>query len=524
MRGNVLAKFAIVIFFATLMLSIASEVFLLKSHNLPNSADKIVNYHLMKTKYDTKGIHTLGSYFGYVEEISSSNTNIARNPGGHFLNEYSLFFMLSGGSYFRARILYTIVVLISALMFLLWVYARFGIITTSIVSALMLTNGSFLFASNSFYAPHSTLMLSFFFLPLFAEYTRDRYESLIPSVLICPILALMCQAHFAVFFNMVATFIIYLVINWDKKTKYNIRGFAIGTALAASTYFPYLIGEIRSGFANTKMIMDAKRAIAESSQSIIEPTRIHNILFFPTDETGIVYGSIDNFLSYWIFNDSIVTRIIFIFYIFSMLLMLVSILVSLKDYIVHRNLMLKPISNKEKNKSMLQEMFVFFMLYFVVTIISYNIFGIGIGRAHHFYNAYTLSFVPIIYFVESLKSYRSRLLKYVMIFVFINMFALTTKTYIQNKSFEPYGNFYLIGEALRTIVIDSNGQRFVLDSNSSVNEVGKAYFGVDNWNSTRNRDVTLRYIFRNANANNSISTNVTLIFESPYHKIYKENR
>lgn len=201
--------------------------------------------------------------------------------------------------------------------------------------------------------------------------------------------------------------------------------------------------------------------------------------------------------------------------------MLLAVIASLRDYFRDRNSIIKPVSNNDKNKSMLKELMFFFMLYFAVTFVSYHIFGLGTGRAKHFYSAYTLSFIPIIYFVEYLKLYRRKLLKCVMIFVFINIFALTTKIYIDNKDYKAYDNFYLIGKALNTIVEDAGVKRFNLDASSSVDEIGKAYFGQDNWNSSKSRNISLKYIFRNANVDSIRDTNAELIFENQYHKIYK---
>ncbi len=199
-----------------------------------------------------------------------------------------------------------------------------------------------------------------------------------------------------------------------------------------------------------------------------------------------------------------------------------AVIISLKDYFRNRNAIIKPLLSNDKNKNMLKEMLYFFMLYFVVTLVSYNIFGLGSGRVEHFYNAYALSFVPIIYFVEYLKLYRSRLLKYIMIFVFINMFALTARTYIQNRKHTPYDNFYLIGNALQTIIEDSNGRYFNFDTTSDkINTIAKAYYGIENWKTTSNRNAILKYIFVNANIDYTPSIDEKLIFESKYHKIYK---
>lgn len=519
MRRNVLAKFTVVMFFVALILSIISQIFILRQHNLPSDMNEVNQFYVMREYHNNKVYPASGAYISPEDYID--NSQVARVPGGFFFVEYLLHYVIGGGDHYRARISYTIAMTLSALMFLFWLYARLGIITTSVVAALMLTNANFIFASNSFSNVHTSLMLSFFFLPLLAEYMRDRYESLITSVLICPVLALMWQAHFAAFFSIIATFIIYTIIRWDKRTRYNIKGFTIGLITAAMTYIPYLSSEIVNKFANTQRLFAFKKHIAETSESLFEPTRLHNILFFPTDESGTSYGSFENFFRYWVTGSSTLTKIIFIFYIFSILFMFFAVTVSLRDYFRDRNSIIKPVSNNDKNKNMLKEMMFFFMLYFGVTFVSYHIFGLGFGRVEHFHSAYTLSFVPIIYFIEYLKLYRSRLLKCVVVFVFINMFALATKIYIENKDYEPYDNFYLIGEALTTIVEDAGFKRFNLDASPNVDQIGKAYFGESNWNSSKSRNIPLKYIFKNANADNIKDTDATLIFESNYHKIYK---
>ncbi len=523
MRQYSLAKFAIVIFVVALILSIWLKIDILISNNGLHSMDSVVHYHLMKSSYDNKIYPVLGSYLDDVDSISKDNANIARTPGGFFVIEYMMHYILGAKDHYRARISYSIVMFVCALIFLLWIYIRFGIITASIISVLILVNSNFIFNSTNFYNANTNLMLSFLFLPLFAEYVRDKYESLVASVLLFPILALMWQGHFSVFFSIVMTLIVYLAINWEKKTKYNIKGLGIGIAVSFCTYIPYLSSEIKHGFSNTKLILARKVVVTKSLDSIITPPHLHNILIFPTNESNMPYTSLDNFLSYWLFNSNTLLKVVFIFYILSILFMLMAIIVSFKDYFRNRNSIIKPISNNDKNKNMLKEMFLFFMLYFVVTFASYNIFGIGGGQAHYFYNAYTISFIPIIYFIEYLKLYRSRLLKYIMIFTFLNAFALSTIVHIQNQSGNAYGNFDLIGKALKEIVDDSNNRAFHLEAKPIVNEIGKAYFGTENWNATPDNNIWLKYTFINANVSYSPSANEELLFESMYHKIYKNS-
>ncbi len=510
---------SIVILLLVLIFSVVSRVSIFD--NVAGGMDGLNHFYMMKSYYDAKTFPTEGAYLIAVD-VDDDNSDVPRVPGGYFFGEYLLHFIIGGGDLYNARISYSVVMMLFALFFLFWLYKRFGFITTSIIASLILTNLNFLNVSHNFYNPYPALMFSFVLLPLLAQYMQSDNKSFVPSVLIFPILALMWQSHFAVFFSMIITLLVYLIIRWNKKTKYNIKGFLLGIFISFLTYVPYLISEIKTGFFNTMLILGRKENLSGSAKFIIEPPQLHTILFYPTHETGIEYRSINGFLNYWLFNDNVAQKVIFVFYVLSILFVLVALFVSFRDYFRKTGNIVQ-ISNNQDNAIMLKEMLFFFMLYFITTFISYNVFGIGSGRAHYFYNAYTLSFIPIIYFLEYLKLHQSKFLKYILILIFINTFVFFAKANIQSSSFNNRENLYLIGEALRTIVEDSNGQRFHLEASQGVNTIGKVYFGKDKWNSTESDDANIKYIFINSNDTYNILENEILILDNKYFKIYKND-
>ena len=70
-----------------------------------------------------------------------------------------------------------------------------------------------------------------------------------------PCLALMGQAHFAVYYGIVPTVIAYLILRY-KITLKNIKYILIGIFLSLLTYLPYLIAEIKNGFLNTNKMLN----------------------------------------------------------------------------------------------------------------------------------------------------------------------------------------------------------------------------------------------------------------------------
>ena len=92
----------------------------------------------------------------------------------------------------------------------------------SILSVLTLFNIYFVYTNNIFYNPNITLSLSFLLIPLLGEYIISD-KPYIPAMMFFPLLALMGQAHFAVYYGIVPTVIVYLIIRY----KYTIKNICI---------------------------------------------------------------------------------------------------------------------------------------------------------------------------------------------------------------------------------------------------------------------------------------------------------
>ncbi len=88
----------------------------------------------------------------------------------------------------------------------------------------------------------------------------DKKIKQISAVFIFPILAVMAQGHFAVFFSMVPTMIIYLIIRFKNTRKYLLY-WCFGVFISFLLYMPYLIQELQSGFNNIKLAMNIRSSL-----------------------------------------------------------------------------------------------------------------------------------------------------------------------------------------------------------------------------------------------------------------------
>lgn len=109
-------------------------------------------YHLydMKQYYETKTIPVVGNRLMNPQYVTD-NTTYARIPGGFYYILYLLCYTLGGASIVGARIIYIILCALILILFLFWIYKRFSLYICAILSALILTNGYVIFASNDFW-------------------------------------------------------------------------------------------------------------------------------------------------------------------------------------------------------------------------------------------------------------------------------------------------------------------------------------------------------------------------------------
>lgn len=258
-------------------------------------------YHLydMKQYYETKTIPVVGNRLMNPQYVTD-NTTYARIPGGFYYILYLLCYTLGGTSIVGARIIYIMLCFIILALFLFWIYKRFSLYICAVLSALILTNGYVIFSSNDFWNPNIPLMLSFILLIVFSEYVSNNDEKLafISAMFIFPIEALMAQGHIAVFFSVVPTTIVYLILRYKRTFKY-IKAHLIGVFIAFLTYLPYLVSEIKNGFFNTNLMLNM-----QSTSSFKGLPQVYSILIFPTNELSVLYGTNSTPVNYFWFNEN----------------------------------------------------------------------------------------------------------------------------------------------------------------------------------------------------------------------------
>ncbi len=389
-----------------------------------------------------------------------------------------------------------------------WIYKRFGLITFSIIAAILLISPYLLLMNNQFYNPHPTFMLSFLYLPLLAEYITQK-KPFIPALLLFPILALMWHSHFATFFSAIITLIVYLIIRWNKTTKYNIKPLLIGIFISFLTYLPYLMSEIQSGFLNTSYMLDAK----DGANIVFQPPQLYSILFFPTTEINSNYGnSIIAIFSRWFFNEHVL-KFSFIFYILSIVLAFSALFIAFKHFFKKCLY-----TNNEENTNMIRELLFFYLLYIVVTMVAYMFFNLGSARGRYFYNVYTLTYIPLIYLIEYLKSKNTKVLRFIIIYCFFNVIALFAYMrifYIQ----EGYSDWRAMRQPLEAIIEDSNNEYFSFEGDNLAEQVVKGYIGIDKWKMDPYSN--LKYIMVVSEHNEKRFESMMLMSSNQYYKAFK---
>ena len=81
-------------------------------------------------------------------------------------------------------------------------------------------------------------------------------------------------------------------------------------------------------------------------------------------------------------------------------------------------------TENERETNTLKDLMLFYIVYIIASIIFYMLANIGARRPHYFYSSFTLGFVPIIYFIENIKSNKPKYLNYIFIYAFLNMIAI----------------------------------------------------------------------------------------------------
>lgn len=505
-----------------LILSIALTIFN-RIYAFPKAGTDFVDFmtHFYDMKrFDKKGeIPTTGARF----EMGPLTEEVApRVPGGFFYIHYLLCYKLAGGNIEMARVFNFITMFIPALIFLFWIYKRFGLSIASVLSVLILFNIYFVYTNNIFYNPNITLSLSFLFLTLFGEYINEENHSLnIPAMMFFPCLALMGQAHFAVYYGIVPTVIIYLIIRF-KSTLKNIKSLLIGVFLSFLTYLPYLVSEIKNGFANTNKMLDF--SVSSDLRKVFPFPQVHSLFMFPTNEFSVMYAA-NNFKKIMDFylNDNPYFVFVLIILVLSIILILTAFIYSVVKFFKNKEYKFEN-SKNDRSLFLIKELFLLFLLYFPVTIFI-TIIGRGIaGQFRYHYGAFALSFVPMIYFLYNLKiNLKFKYLNYISIFYMLSAIAMTFNIMIFYKNYqEPYKWSDYIN-TVQNIAKDSNGEKFIIEYGAE--HFSKQYFSQmgfvynDKWDEVQSGANIIYYLYDSKNITN---LNLQIISSNGIYTVYKE--
>lgn len=260
-----------------------------------STLDDFQHFYDMNKWYEKKTIPYTGTRFELCDTYKDEFT-MPRVPGGVYYIIYTLFYKLSSEDLYTAKIINYIFSLTIIIIFLIWVAKRFDNIILAFMSVLVLCNGYLIRALTLFWNPNIALIFSFIFFILMFEYIYESNDFIIKlsAVLIFSILAIMAQAHFSVFFSIVPTVIIYLIIKFRKTLKY-IFYWILGVFISFLLYLPYLINEINNGFNNTSLIL-----LKKSAMNNIGFPQYQAFLLFPTNEMSSIYmRNLDNILNFW---------------------------------------------------------------------------------------------------------------------------------------------------------------------------------------------------------------------------------
>lgn len=487
-------------------------------YNFPKAGSDFVDFtshfYDMKKYYESGQIPVTGARF-YMGSLNDESA--PRVPGGFFYIHYLICYILGGKNLEYARVYNLISMLIPALIFLFWIFKRFGITIGSILSTLVLMNVYYFYTNMIFYNPNITLSLSFLFLALFGEYAAQK-KSFLPAILLFPILALMGQAHFAVYYGIVPSVIAYLIVRY-KKTRKNLIPLIIGVFISFLTYLPYLAYEIRNNFENLKKMIHMSSTF--QLRNVFPFPQVHSLFMFPTNEFSVMYNAnnLKKIIDFYLIENpyiSFVAPILIISIIFS----LFAVIFSIAKYFQNKEWKICYDSEESASKTILKETFLLFLIYFPTTIIiTIAVNGIA-GQFRYHYGAFALSFIPITYFLFYLKTHnKENLILIVLIFFILNTFAMNFNIitfYKKNQKPHTWKNYR---ETVKSISEDSKGEEFtIINENVYFTEMGIAYSKTGSWNEVSNAKV-IYYVQRTENHTNM---NLPIIESNEIYVVHKK--
>nr|WP_300711228.1 hypothetical protein [uncultured Brachyspira sp.] len=474
------------------------------------NSDMIEHYYHMKKYYDNKIFPVTGAllqggeYIGNPYDSSSEvYSETAKVPGGYFYLEYMFFYFISDENLDSARILYGIAMTLFSCIFLIWIYKKFGLKISAVMTSLIFVNVTFFTVTNRFYNPHTAFVLSFISIPIILEYITSKKLNFLYAVLIFPIIALEAMGHMSAFFNLVPTLIIYLIIRW-KNTKKYIVPLGLGVFISFLLYLPYLIYEINNGFPNFMNLI----ALRNKVKPIIQPPQIWSILFFPTNEPNANYGNtISQIFEHW-FKGDITLVFSFIFYLVSIILGISAFIILLKDFFQ------KKLENE--NDKIFKETALIYFLYIIVTTALFMILNLGAARARYFINIYPLTFIPIIYLIKKIEN--KKIFNIFLIFILLNPLAVYIEVKDMYKNSDKEGWNFMTYH-IKAIKEDADGNTFDISTNHYYPIL---LLKIDDNNFTADTNSNIKYHIISAYDTNFNSSNMHLIYSNTAYISYKE--
>ena len=443
----------LILIIASVVISIIANFYFQRNSFL--STDNEQHFYDMRKAYDNKYIPHTGARL--VTNGLLVDDNAVKVPGAGFYSKFLLLFNLGGANYYTARIIDVSLYLLILFIFLIWLYFRFGFISAAIMTSFMAVNCILFEATTSFTNPNSVVMFSFLFCMFFVEYLRDTKYSKIFAALLFPVLAIMGQFHFAVYYGVVPTLLVYLIIKRDYSKKY-FKYLALGVFISFLLYLPYLVVEIQNGFNNSLKMINLSKGYTVPFYKRFP--QIYAQIIYPTFTLNKF--DVKTALTYWGWASPIVIIAIIISHVIVIASFVYSIIFLCKKDLFK--------GQRFQNDTILKEILFFYFLYIPVAILCPMILkGKGGGYVYHF-SIYALSFFTILLFVNYLYYQKNKLFMFLVIFMFIHVLAVPWHYYKQTYKYSLVGKKQrLTYDVVKNMAKDAKGEPYKLYSRDIFN-------------------------------------------------------
>lgn len=482
MKLNKISVVSLTIFLISIIASIIVQVYAFDKKAI--GRDQTLHFYDMKVHYESGKLPTTGSRFiGTAVNLEEFTT--PRVPGGAYYIFYTLFYKLANENLDGARLINLIFSLGIILLFLFWIYKKFNMFITAIMSVFILCNGYVINAVVDFWNPNVTLLFSFIFFILLYEYISEdrRLSAILSSVFIFPTLAIMAQAHFTVFFSMIPTIIVYLIIRY-KKTKKYIPYWALGVFISFLLYLPYLVVEIQNNFSNLKLALNVREVLAT-----FPIPQLYALLIYPTNEISVFFGTRFNSTKYfWLTNPPYFYGLVFLF---------LSMLFSLYAFINALALLIKK-NGTSKIEKIFKEIILIFIFFIPVTLICFFVFKSKSGTFHYLYSVFALSFSPILLFFiqkENTLKINNKKMYILVTLLVLNITSMTGQLIRYYSIFEEPRNYKNIEKVAKFIKEDAKDSTIKIYNNFGGNmpyqyeDIFNTYFPHINIKTSDNPDI-----------------------------------